>query len=280
MIGKIGCRAHDYGRYSVRELVEYIKKDGYETMQLAFKKALIDVEDLKAFLTKDNIELVGKSLKEGSLDVSVLGAYLNYAGMDDKKRDENLDILKKHIELAPLLGCRMVGTETGSLNDEYKSHPDNHGDMAYQRFKDAVIEVMPLAEKADTFFAVEAVSSHIIHTPKRMHQLIKDVDDKRLKVIFDISNLMTIDNYMEQDNMLKEMFELLEEEILVVHVKDFDFVDGEKVILPLGEGKLNVELLVELVKKSSVKVDLLSENVEKDKLTSTYLKLAKYIDKQ
>ncbi len=277
MYGKIGCRAHDYGKHNIRDLADKIKADGYQTMQLALKKALVDVEDLKDFLTKEKAMALAKCISEANLEVCVLGAYLNYAGLNDAKRDDQLDILKGHLKIAKTLGCRMVGTETGSLDEEYKEHPENHGPLAFERFKAAILEVLPLAEREDTYLAVEAVSHHIIHTPERMYQLLEAVQSDRLKVIFDISNLMTLENYNQQDVIMRRMFELMEEQILVVHVKDFDFVDNKKIILPLGEGKLNIELLMALVKKSPVRVDVLLEDVPKEALRASYIKLNEYI---
>ncbi len=279
MYGKIGCRAHDYGRGGIEEIAVKITDDGYQTIQLALKKALVEVVDLKAALTKEYASYLSERLKSAALNVSVLGAYLNYACMDDGMRDENIEIMKKHLRIAKPLGCRMIGTETGSLDDGYGPHPDNHGEQAYQRFKDAISSVLPVAEENDAYLGVEAVSTHIIHTPERMHRLIEEIDNDRLKVIFDISNLMTEDNWDKQNAIMDRMFELMEDRIWVVHVKDFDFVDGRKVILPIGEGRLNVDHLMELVRKSSQKIDVLAENVPVDELTGTFWKLVKYIDR-
>jgi len=278
MYGLIGCRAHDYGKASMSGLAAKIKADGYLTMQLALKKSLPEVDDLKNFLSEKNADDIAKCLHDAGLEVSVLGAYLNYAGLDDSIRDENIEVLKGHIKIAKSMGARMVGTETGSLNDDYSVHNDNPSELAFERFKDALLKVLPLVESEDTYLAVEAVSHHVIHTPSRMFRLIQEIHNERLKVIFDISNLMTWDNYKEQDQLMKEMFELMEEQIWVVHVKDFDFVDTKKVIVPLGAGRLNVELLLELVKKSSSKVDVIAEDVSKQMLQATYLKLKTYME--
>jgi L-ribulose-5-phosphate 3-epimerase len=260
MIGKIGCRAHDYGVLTIEQLCEGIQQDGYTTMQLALKKALIEIPDY---------EVIAQVLKEHNLSVSVLGAYLNYSGLNDERRNENIETLKAQFKTAKILQATMVGTETGSLDDEYRHHEDNTSELAYQRFKEAVIQVLPMAAEQNVFFAVEAVSDHIIRTPKQLHRLVNEVNDPYLKVIFDISNLMTFENFLDQESILNEAFNLLEGFIRVIHVKDFDFVDGKKMIKPLGEGKLKLELLLTLVKQSRYTIDILAEDVERDKLRQT-----------
>ena len=278
MFGKIGCRTHDYGQGTMAELATRISPDGYETMQLALKKALTDVEDLLSYLTDQNAEAIHKALEAQNLTVSVLGAYLNYAGTDGDLRGSRLDILKGHLKIAKTLGARMVGTETGSINDDYTWNDLNHGPDAFETFKASVTKVMPLTEEYDTYFAVEAVSTHIIHTPERMNALVRAVDHERLKVIFDISNLMTPENQHQQDDMIIEMFKLLGDKIWAVHVKDFDFEDGKKVIVPLGTGKLNIDLLLKQVSQSPEVVDMMAEDVRTPYLASSCALISKKIE--
>ncbi len=269
MIRRRGCRAHDYGRASIETLVEQIRVDGYTTTQLALKKALIDVDDFGKVLNPEYASHIKKVMSKASVDISVLGAYLNYTHPDEMIRTQNIDILKGHIKIAKTMGARMVGTETGSLDMSYKPHPKNHGEEGFIRFQDAITQVLPVVDMMETYMAIEPVSHHIIHTPKRMFDFVKAVNHPRLKVIFDISNLMTKDNVDEQESMIHEMFDLMEQDILAVHVKDFDILHGEKVIVPLGQGRLIVETLMERVKKSPVKVDVLAENVERNLLHLT-----------
>lgn len=276
MLNKIGVRAHDYGKSTMEDLARRIRYDGYKTTQLALKKALINAQQLDEVLNRSYFENIDEVLKEKGLEVSVLGAYLNYAGNDIESRQKNISIMKRHIQLAKYIGARMVGTETGSMNDDYTAHTGNQSEEAYVRFRDFLKDVINEAEKEDTFFAIEAVSHHIIHTPQRLNRIVRDIDSDNLKVIFDISNLMTIDNWHDQEQIMSRSFELLGDKILVVHVKDFDFVNGNKVIVALGQGKLNLDYLIDLVKKSNEKIDLLGENIQEDKLLKTYEIIAEY----
>lgn len=261
MIGRVGCRAHDYGNDTIENLTQMMAEDGYKTTQLALKKAIEGVGNLQEALTEDRAEHIQTVMQASDVTVSVLGAYLNYGHPMDEVRDDNIITLKKHLMVAKTMGARMVGTETGSLDAGYKAHPENHDEVAYIRFKDAMESVLQTAEAYDTLMAVEAVAHHIIHTPERMYRLIKDINHPRLKVIFDINNLITYENQYEQEALIHQMFDLLDEHILVVHVKDFDFVNGEKVIVPIGTGKLALNTLMDRVKKSTQTIDILAENV-------------------
>lgn len=278
MIRRIGCRAHDYGKDTIEILTKKMSDDGYMTTQLALRKALSYEVDLSINPYFDKIRHIKVVMALENIDIAVLGAYLNYAHPDYETREENLRTLRQHLKIANDIGARMVGTETGSLDPLYKAHKDNHGEAAYLRFKEAVESVIPIAFHANTYMAVEAVAHHIIHSPESMIRLIEGINDERLKVIFDINNMMTIDNTHEQEAMIHQMFDTLEEQIWAVHVKDFDFVDGEKVIVPLGEGLLKLDVLMERVKRSTQQIDVLAENIAKDKLRETSKLLSAYIE--
>lgn len=278
MLRKIGCRAHDYGTDTLVNLGKMIQGDGYQTIQLALKKALIDVNEVEEGLNEQYANLVCDSLKEQGIDVSVLGIYLNYAHPDHQELDYYLSLFKKHIKLANDFGCRVVGTETGSLDPNYKPHIMNHGEEGYKRFRNSIESLLPYAHKYHTFIAVEAVAHHIINTPTRMKRLIDDLKSPSLKVICDITNIINHDNYKQQDDLINEMFDLLEEQILVVHIKDFVFVNGKKKMVPLGKGILNIELLAKRIKESKQMIDVLVEDVKRKDLKNTFLEIKKYFD--
>lgn len=260
MLRKIGMRAHDYGKKSIEELVGNIAGDGYQTIQLALKKAIINVDNIEDGLTKDIAIHTERILYEQNIDISVLGAYLNYGTIDVQARENNVRIFNKHIELAKDFGARLVGTETGSLDVNYKSHENNHKKEGFDMFRSS-LEVM--ADKARTCkvnIGIEPVAHHILHTAKATREMLDCIDSKFVKVIFDPVNIITADNYKQQEYLIKEMFDLVGDSILVVHGKDYVIDQGHKTIVSPGKGLLDYELVTNLIKQSNNEVDLLAEN--------------------
>jgi sugar phosphate isomerase/epimerase len=266
MIRKIGVRAHDFGKNDVGDIADIVEQYGFNTIQLALKKALPNIDDVSLAL---NNELAGEfyeRLGNKNIDISVFGAYLNYGQTDEKSREDNINIFLKHIDFCKAFGARMVGTETGSLNADYSVHPDNHGEEAYSIFLKSVENMVRHAEEKNVLVAVEAVHKHIINTPKRMKRLLDDISSPNLVVIFDPVHLMTIHNYDLQDDVINEGFDLLGDKILTVHAKDFLAEDGYINIVPPGEGQLNYDLLLKKANESQEKIDILLENVEPNKM--------------
>ena len=73
---------------------------------------------------------------------------------------------------------------------------------------------------------------------------------------------MSLDNYKNQDEIIKEAFDLIGEEIAVLHIKDFTIKDGQIVSRPLtaGDGMLNIPLVMKLIKEHKPFMHVLLED--------------------
>jgi sugar phosphate isomerase/epimerase len=261
MIRRIGVRAHDFGKNTIRDIAIAIGGMGFHTTQLALKKALAGVDDFSHVLNPETADSIKAALSDKNIDISVLGCYLNYGQKNSQSRLRNIEIFLKHIDLCADFGARMVGTETGSLNDDYSVHRDNNGEQAYRIFADSVEKMVEYAEQKNVIVAIEAVSKHIINTPVRMKRIVDDIASDNLVVIFDPVNLITPDNYKIRDDIIKEYFDLLGDKILAVHAKDFIIKDASVSVAAPGKGKLNFEFFLGLMKKTTQKADILLENI-------------------
>jgi len=72
---------------------------------------------------------------------------------------------------------------------------------------------------------------------------------------------MNIDNYMYQDEIINDTFELLGDKIIVIHVKDF-VINNEKMqyVVP-GNGILNYGLILENLNNYNIDIPLIMEGI-------------------
>jgi L-ribulose-5-phosphate 3-epimerase UlaE len=85
-------------------------------------------------------------------------------------------------------------------------------------------------------------------------------------VIFDPTNYMSADNYMNQDEIIKKSFELFWDRIVAVHAKDFICEDNSIKSAPIGKGLLNYELLLALVKEKNPYIDIFLEETKPENI--------------
>lgn len=261
---RIGIRAHDCAKLSFEELVKNISDQGFYCTQLALKKAIRDFPVDRGAMTPGMALYMKRVFDKYQVDVSVLGCYLNLGNPDPRQLEEITETYKAHIRFASLLGCGVVGTETGAVNTSYSFEPANHSEEALEVFIKNLRPVVDYAEKLGVIFAIEPVYKHIVHDVTRARQVLDRIQSPNLQIIFDPVNVLSADNYLRQDEIVDEAFRLLGNEIAVVHAKDF-LIEGELVVsVPAGTGGFHYDVLMKQVKERKPFIHVLLEDTKPD----------------
>ena len=259
---RIGVRGHDMERVPFEELVRNIKKKGFDCTQLALSKAIYEFNVNVEAMTPGMALYLKQVFAENKVDVAVLGCYLNVANPNKEQLRKTIDIYKAHIRFASLLGCGVVGTETGAVNEQYKYEEANHSEEALQIFINNFREIVDYAEKMGVIVGIEPVWGHIVYDIKRARQVLDAINSPNLQIIFDPVNTIDIHNYEKQDEIINEAFTLLKDDIAVIHAKDFVVQDGKVRSVVSGQGMLNYDLLMGLIKKHKPYIHVLLENTK------------------
>jgi len=245
----LGVRMHDFGKRSIEEHARAISAKGFKAVQLAPPKAIAGLEGGVGRLNPGLANYLGDTLNKYGIRVAVLGCYINPVHPDKEERRRQLALFKEYLHYARDFGCSVVGTETGSLNADFSFHPDNHGEAAFELLVNSVRELAEEAEKSGATMAVEGVAKYVMNSPERIRRLIDRIDSNHLQVIFDPVNLLTADNFNDQDRIIKKSFELFGDRIVALHAKDFIVDAGEIRSVQAGKGSLNYELIFGLLKQ-------------------------------
>ncbi len=255
---RIGIRAHDMEKAPFEELVQNINKKGFYCAQLALQKAIHDFNVKPEAMTPGMALYMKEVFLKNKVEVAVLGCYLNLTNPVERK--EILETYKTHMRFASLLGCGMVGTETGSLNPVYTFNKANHSEAALEVFIENIKRIVAYAEKMGVIVGIEPVYSHIVSDIERTYRVLAAVDSPNLQIILDPVNLLTYDNYKEQDEIIKGAFDLFGKEIAAIHAKDFKITDKKVEELAAGTGVFHYEVLMTLIKKHKPFIQVLLEN--------------------
>jgi sugar phosphate isomerase/epimerase len=247
----------------LEELVANIAKKGFKSTQLALKKAIRDFNVNPEAFSPGMALYIKEVFAKNKVDVSVLGCYLNLTTPDKAEHVKVMETYKAHIRFASLLGCGMVGTETGAVNAQYKFEEANHSEEALQILIENVKIVVDYAEKMGVIFAIEPVYSHIMSDIDRTYKVLQAVNSPNLQIIFDPVNVIHYGNYQKQDEVIKGAFELFGKDIAAIHAKDFKVEDNRTISVPSGSGGLNSELLLSLVKKQKPYIHVLLEDTKR-----------------
>lgn len=257
---QLGIRLHDTKKLSFEERIADVHQLGFACGHLALSKVIEEFKTDDAALTPGLAMYIKKVFAKNDVDIAVLGCYLNLANPNPEK----LAAIKKrymaHIRFASLLGCGVVGTETGAPNETYTAVPECHGEEALNTFITNLRPVVDYAEKMGVIIAIEPVFKHIVYNPARAKQVLQAIDSPNLQIILDPVNLLDISNYKQQVEIVEEAIEVLGEHIAMVHIKDFRVEDEKLISVGAGLGEMDYTAVLKFIKERKPYIHVTLEN--------------------
>jgi len=261
---RIGARAHDFGCLAAADLAAKIAAIKMSCVQLAIGKAIAGV-DLKPGLLNPGLAFdIGQAFRKCDVQIAVLGCYVNPLYPDPEIRRSLLGLFKEHLRYARDFGNGLVALETGSLNADYSPHPDNQSEAAFQQSLAGIAELVAEAEKFGVIVGIEGVASHAVSTPKKMRRMLDAVASDNLQVVFDPVNLLSPDNYREQQAGFNESFDLYGDRIAIIHAKDYIVENGRIKTAAMGTGLLCWDLVMKFAVERKPGISILLEETSPD----------------
>jgi sugar phosphate isomerase/epimerase len=273
-----GVRGHDFGKMPMESLAKAIAEKGYYCLQLALAKALSDVDSTTGKLSVALAQRIAQTFSRHGVSIAVLGCYINPLHPDTTERAKGMARFKEHLRYAHGFGTRIVGTETGSVRADYGRDPENQSATSLDTLIRSVAELTSEAERFGTILCIEAVTSHVVSTPKRMHQVLTAVASNNLQVIFDPVNLLDATNWQRQDDVFREAFELFGDRIQVLHAKDVVLTDGVPRVVPVGQGCVNYRLVIDLLRQAKSLTFALLEDTKPQFLDDSRIHLQQLVE--
>ncbi len=256
----LGIRAHDVKASSLDELVQTIAHKGLSSVQLALAKSFPELNTGLGSLSPGLGKYIGKAFRQKNIDIAVLGCYINMIHPNPSERQKVLDRFKEHIRFARDFGCSVIGTETGNVNAKMGFTIDNFREKPFLDVVESVKELVNEAEKFGVIVGIEAGVNHPVYSPALLKRLLDEVNSNNLQIIFDPVNLLTAENYNNQDEIIKEAIELFGDRIIIVHCKDFVIEEGKLEFASPGKGLLNYDLVMNLIKPKKPHIQFLLES--------------------
>jgi Xylose isomerase-like TIM barrel. len=230
-----GVRAHDYGKSKMQELFSHISADGWKTIQLAFRKALVETETYG--INSQLSEKVKMALSENGLQLGVLGAYVEPSMADEVVRRQSVEDFCAQIPIARYLSAGCIGTETTNMEKQ----PGVSREQALKCLRMSLSDMLTVAEQNNVTVAVEPVYYHAMNTVEETKKIINDMQSKWLGVIFDPVNILSPDLISGQNDLWKRAVDSFGDKIMAVHFKGVRCENGRMISCPLKESIVDYE---------------------------------------
>lgn len=272
-----------YYPYSLSEVIDKIKKQGFSTVQLdlAFK----DMDLGPGQVTKNKCHKIRDAFRDANLPICAVSGYTNIIHPDKSERKRRLDYLKETIRHARDLGTPYVISETGTYNtdSDWVHDPKNKSEAGYQEALSVILELAQTAYDSGAVFLVENYVNNVIGSIDELLRMFSDIGDHPgLGLLMDPTNYFTDANFEQVDETINKMFDALEDKIKIAHAKDIKLAEdaSEKhakldaseahtfrgagaVELPApGLGKLNYDLYVTRLSKLHPNIPIIIEHLD------------------
>lgn len=255
-----GMRCHDIcPKGTMDEVFDAVKANGIHQIQLALGKSISGYDFNYGHYSPGFGRTIGQKLKERDIHVAVLGCYINPTNPDEKTRQAEVRKFIEHLKYAKAIGADMVGTETGRYDADFKVVPYTYTEGCYQLLLKSMREIVSAAEKLGVTVGIEAVHDHTLYCPEMMRRFLEDIDSPNVEAILDPVNLISAENYQNQDEVIRTAFKLYGDRISMVHIKDFAMKDGQPAFAHVGDGLFHYEPLLALLKKEKPYITMLLE---------------------
>ena len=246
---QLGIRLHDTKKLPLEERIADVHRLGFQCGHLALAKVIDEYPTTDEALTPGFAMYLKNLFARNQVDIAVLGCYLNLANPNRQQLEKTVHRYMAHIRFASLLGCGVVGTETGAPNETYTYVPECHGEEALQTFITNLRPVVRYAEQMGVILAIEPVWKHIVCNPARARRVLDEIASPNLQIILDPVNLLDISNYKEQTAIVEEAVELLGPDVAMVHLKDYVVEDGKLKSVGCGFGQMDYTAVLKFMKE-------------------------------
>lgn len=246
---KIAFRTHDLGVKGIDNAIDKLHDCGIGAVQLVVYKFMDEVPYKPSALTAETAEKIGKALKEGGVSVPLIGAYFNPVHSNKQKVADCKQIFKDYLKYSSLLGCNIVGSETGSFNDDkWTYNPLNRTEDALNTVIETFTELADYAKSVGAYIGMEGAAGHVCWNVATLKRAVDGVNRDNVKVIFDIYNYLDETNHSEYLSILEEGLKTFAGKIVVFHLKDYIMVDGKVKQVAPGKGLFDYPEILKRIK--------------------------------
>ena len=246
---KIAFRTHDLGVKGLEPAIKKCNDCGISAVQLVAYKFMDELKYAPGQLNEVNSAAIGAALKEAGIDVALIGAYFNPVHSDPEKVSNGVAVFKEYLKYCKNLGCNIVGSETGSYNDDkWTYNPLNRTPEAFGRVVMTFRGLAEYAEKLGVNIGMEGAAGHCCYDVKTLKRAVDIINMPNVQVIFDIYNYLDASNHERYLEILDEGLEVFAGKIRVFHIKDYVFEEGKVKQVPPGTGLFDFDAILSRIK--------------------------------
>lgn len=212
------------GTHSIPEALKEAYEAGFEAVELAIgEEGAYHVD-----MTEQDIRSIVKNIENSNVNVPTVAAGLSWGcnpvSDDEQTRLRSIQMHTKALELTGAIGSKAMLMVPGFVGGPIGAGGPVRYDRAMQRLRQAIDQLLPVAEQSKVDLCLENVWNGLFYSPLELIDFVDSYQSSCLGVYLDVGNLLGYHQYPPH------WIELLGHRIKRIHIKDyvenFGFVGG------------------------------------------------------
>ena len=152
---RVCIRAHDLGVKGTENILNQLKAMDLDGVQMVCYKAYDDIPYAPGGISREKAAAIGAGFSEAGAMIPLVGAYFNPVHSDREKAERCFSIFAEYLRFCKEMGCTVVGSETGSFNDDkWTYHPRNRTGEALETVVETFSRLCDIAAENGTMVAL------------------------------------------------------------------------------------------------------------------------------
>ncbi len=199
---------------SIESALAQTKMYNFDALELAISTEGV----IKTSTTKSECEIIRQKIDDSSIFVDSLASGMSWGisptSEDEATRNKSISLHKDALQVASNLGCKALLFVPGVVKSPISSEIVRY-DKALDRIRDAINQLLPIAEDLDVDLCMENVWNGFFYSPIELRDFVDSFESNKLGVYLDVGNLIGYQQYPPH------WIELLNSRIKRVQIKDF-----------------------------------------------------------
>jgi len=199
---------------SIESALSQTKTNGFDALELSVSsEGVINTNSSKA-----ECEIIRKKIDDSGIFVDSIATGISWGvspTSDDKSiRENSISLHQDALKVASYLNCKALLFVPGVVKSPISPDIVRY-DRALDRLREAINQMLPIAEDLNVDLCMENVWNGFFYSPIELRDFVDSFDSDRLGVYLDIGNLIGYQQYPPH------WVELLNSRIKRVQIKDF-----------------------------------------------------------
>jgi len=173
--------------------------------------------------TDDACAAFGEKARKLGFVVGESGMWLNLMTDDADKRSERIEMTRKLLRQADVMGCRSVVTLVGTKDPSdaaLAAHPYMKTGACKREFREIVLRILDRLDLKTTHYIIEPWNNTFFYQPEDIREFIDSVGHHKFGLHLDQMNMVNQEYFFNTTELINKTFDLLADKVVSVHLKD------------------------------------------------------------